>query len=53
MEMEQAFQFFLLEEWSYGYSAKGTGVFCCPPKDNPVRVGFEWLWLLCCMFEPF
>eukprot|EP00434_Breviolum_minutum_P041314 symbB.v1.2.036752.t1/scaffold5259.1/size29278/3 len=26
------------KEWSYGYSAKGTGVFCCPPKECEAHI---------------
>lgn len=24
------------KEWSYGYCEKGTGVYFCDPKDNPM-----------------
>lgn len=24
------------KEWSFGYCENGTGVFCCPPKANPM-----------------
>lgn len=24
------------QEWSFGYCENGTGVFCCPPKQNPM-----------------